>query len=99
MFALAARIQIKPEHRDEFIQAMLADAKGSVENEPGCLGFNIVQDADDPNRLHLFELYTDAAAFEAHKQTPHFKTWLETTANWLAAKPEMATGMTIFPEG
>ena len=31
--------------------------------------------ADDENRFVLYELYTDAAAFEAHKATPHFAHW------------------------
>ncbi len=97
MFAVIVKIQIKPEHREEFIEAMLADARGSVENEPDCLQFNIVQDAEDPNRLWLYEVYRDAEAFERHKQTPHFTTWVETVEPWFASPLEAATGTHVYP--
>ena len=53
MEALLVTIQIKPEHREEFMESMLDDARGSVENEPGCLRFDVVQSQEDPNRLLL----------------------------------------------
>jgi quinol monooxygenase YgiN len=63
---------------------------GSEKNEPGCLMFNIVRDNADPNVLHLFEVYQDDEAVEAHKKAPHFLKWLETTKDWLAAPLEVA---------
>lgn len=29
---------------------------------------------DDPRQFLFYEVFTNAAAFEAHQQTPHFKT-------------------------
>ena len=49
MYIIVAPIQIKEGHKDEFIEALLEDAKGSVNDEPGCLRFDIVQDAGDSN--------------------------------------------------
>jgi autoinducer 2-degrading protein len=95
--ALVVKIRIKPEHREQFIEQMRADAIGSERNEPGCLMFNIVQDNADPNVLHLFEVYRDAEAVEAHKKTPHFLKWLETTKDWLAAPFEVTRGTTVYP--
>jgi (4S)-4-hydroxy-5-phosphonooxypentane-2,3-dione isomerase len=97
MFAVIVKVRIKPEHRSEFIDAMLADGRGSVQNEPDCLLFNIVEDHADPNLLHLYEVYTSEQAFEQHKQTPHFLTWLETTKAWLAAPLDISTGSHLFP--
>ena len=37
MFAVIVKVRIKPENRSEFIEAMLADGRGSVQNEPDCL--------------------------------------------------------------
>ena len=65
MYIIVAPIQINPGFRGRFIEEMVLDAKGSVENEPGCLRFDIVQDGDDPNRIWLYEVYVDEAAFEA----------------------------------
>jgi (4S)-4-hydroxy-5-phosphonooxypentane-2,3-dione isomerase len=97
MFAVIVKVRIKPENRLEFIEAMLADGRGSVQNEPDCLQFNIVEDHADPNLLHLYEVYTSEQAFEKHKQTPHFQTWLESTKDWLAAPLDIATGKHLFP--
>lgn len=97
MFAVIVKVRIKPEHREEFIEAMLADGRGSVNNEPDCLLFNIVEDHADPNKLHLYEVYTSEQAFDMHKETPHFQTWLETTQDWLAAPLDISTGSHLFP--
>ena len=82
MQALVVTIQIKPEHREAFMEAMLDDARGSVQNEPGCLRFDVIQDAEDPNRIHLYEVYRDQAAIEAHRQAPHYTKWRETVKDW-----------------
>lgn len=97
MFAVIVKVTIKPEHKKEFVDAMFDDARGSVANEPDCLLFNVVQDQDDTNCLHLYEVYKDAAAFEKHKNTPHFVHWVETTQDWLAKPLEIATGTHLFP--
>ena len=72
MYVIVAPIQIKQGHKDEFIEAMLGDARGSVNDEPGCLRFDVIQDGADPNRIWLYEVYVDEAAFQAHTKTPHF---------------------------
>jgi len=97
MFAVIVKVHIKPEHREEFIREMLADGEGSVAKEKDCLLFNIVEDSDDPNKLHLYEVYTSAEAFETHKGMPHFVKWLETTADWLAEPLDISTGTHLFP--
>ncbi len=97
MKALVVKVQIKAESRDKFMKEMLADAIGSEKDEPGCLMFNIVSDAADPNILYLFEVYKDDDAIEAHKKMPHFVQWLETTGEWLAAPLEITLCNTIYP--
>jgi (4S)-4-hydroxy-5-phosphonooxypentane-2,3-dione isomerase len=95
--ALVVKIHMKAEHREQFLKEMWADAVGSEKNEPGCLMFNIVHDDADPNVLYLFEVYKDDQAVEAHKKTPHFQKWLETTKDWLAAPLEITPATTIYP--
>ena len=97
MYALVVTIQIKPEHRDAFLEASLGDAKGSVENEPGCLRFDIVQDLEDPNRVYLYEVYREAADHQAHRETPHYLKWRETVKDWHAADPVVQRCTTVFP--
>jgi autoinducer 2-degrading protein len=95
--ALVVKIRMKAEYREQFLEQMCADAVGSEKNEPGCLMFNIVRDNADPNVLHLFEVYQDDEAVEAHKQAPHFLKWLETTKDWLAAPLEISRCTSVYP--
>ncbi|MEU8638327.1 putative quinol monooxygenase [Amycolatopsis sp. NPDC048633] len=41
--------------------------------EPGNLAFEVYRDLDDDHSVVLLERYTSPEAFEAHRQTPHFK--------------------------
>jgi (4S)-4-hydroxy-5-phosphonooxypentane-2,3-dione isomerase len=82
MYIIIAPIQIKEGYKEEFIEAMLGDARGSVNDEPGCLRFDVIQDAGDPNRIWLYEVYVDEAAFEAHQQMPHYIKWRDTVKDW-----------------
>src|SRR5688500_18949358 len=75
MFSLVVQMEVRPERREEFLAGMTANAEASVRDEPGCLRFAVSAVGSDPNRFFLYELYTDAAAFEAHKVSPHFAQW------------------------
>ena len=82
MYVIVAPIQIKEGHKEEFIKAMLDDAQGSVRNEPGCLRFDVIQDGGDANRIWLYEVFTDEAAFQAHSKAPHVTKFLEAAKAW-----------------
>ena len=57
----------KPGKGTELAQAM-ADRCCAVQQEPGCLQYEVFQSALDPDTLVLFELWTDQAALDAHAQ-------------------------------
>ncbi len=99
MYVIIAPIQIKDGHRDEFIEAMLDDAKGSVRDEPGCLRFDVIQDGSDENRIWLYEVYVDEDAFKEHLKTPHFIKWRDTVKDWFADGIQGAGGgsYNIYP--
>ena len=75
MFSLVVQMEVRPDRREEFLAGMAANAAASVRDEPGCLRFDVSAVVGDPNRFFLYELYADAAAFEAHKASPHFAEW------------------------
>jgi len=97
MYVIVATIQIQPERREAFMEEMLADARGSVGSEPGCLRFDVIQDREDANRIYLYEVYRDEAAFEAHGRAPHFIKWRDTVKDWYAAPITVGRGINIFP--
>ena len=97
MNSIFVTIQIKPGFSDRFREASFGDAQGSVRDEPGCFRFDILQDDSDPNRFHLYEVYVDQAAYEAHRETPHYKKWRSTVLDWFDGEPQRVAMTTIFP--
>lgn len=99
MHIVIAPFQIKDSHREHFIEEMIEDARGSLENEPGCLRFDIIQDPEDPNRIWLYEIYRDKQAFQQHIETPHFKKWRDTVQDWQEDRPmsPVIGGSRIWP--
>ncbi|MCW2699348.1 MAG: uncharacterized protein JWQ45_883 [Blastococcus sp.] len=75
MFSLTVQLRVRPEKRSEFLAAMSANGEASVRDEPGCLRFDVCSVDADESRFVLYELYTDAEAFAAHKAAPHFARW------------------------
>ena len=97
MFALFVTAKIKPGHRAEFIEATMGDAVGSNNDEPGCLRFDVLQDNEDPNKLHLYEVYQDEAAVEAHRNAPHFVKWREECKDWFATENIRKLATPVYP--
>jgi (4S)-4-hydroxy-5-phosphonooxypentane-2,3-dione isomerase len=91
VFSLIVHLQIAPTRRDEFLDAIRANAEASVRDEPGCLRFDVCSVAEDPTRFVLYELYTDAAAFAAHKAAPHFADW-RTVSSRVVVRQENTAG-------
>src|SRR4051812_10142153 len=86
MFSLVVQMEVRPGRREEFLAAIGANAEASVRDEPGCLRFDVSAVAEDENRFFLYELYTDAAAFDTHKASPHFAQWRTVAEQVLAAQ-------------
>ncbi len=75
MFSLMVQMEVRPGRREDFLAGMAANAEASVRVEPGCLRFDVCSVESDEHRFVLYELYTDADAFAAHKAAPHFAQW------------------------
>lgn len=71
MFVVAVLYEIKAESVAAFRAAILKNAAASLRDEPGCHRFD-VSFTPDGRRGFLYELYTDEAAFAAHRATAHF---------------------------
>ncbi|MFD7012022.1 putative quinol monooxygenase [Rhodococcus jostii] len=75
MLSLIVSVQVKPEKRKRFLEVIADNAARSVRDEPGCLRFDVVEHAEEPNHFFFYELYRDAEAFAEHKAAPHFADW------------------------
>lgn len=96
-FALWVEFDLRPGRVDAFLEAARLDAEGSVGNEPGCRRFDILQDPALPDRVCFYEVYDDEAAFERHREMPHFKTYFAATEPMIAAK--RATKLLVVQRG
>lgn len=99
MYILMVRLKVKADRVDDFIEASIGDAKGSVLNEPDCRRFDIVQAADDPTSFAFCEVYNDEAAFQKHTEMPHFKVWQDAVGDMWEVDPEVSFCRPVFPRG
>ena len=97
MISIFVTIQIKEGTVDAFTEASFGDAQGSVRDEPGCFRFDILQNQEDPNRFHLYEVYADAAALDAHREAPHYKKWRSTVESMFDGDISRVVMSTVFP--
>ena len=96
MLAIWVKARIKPGERQRFLKAIEADALASERDEPGCLRFNVLQDAQDANVNYFYEVYKDEAALEAHRAAPHYAAWRAVT-DVLDGPTEPTRCQTVFP--
>jgi (4S)-4-hydroxy-5-phosphonooxypentane-2,3-dione isomerase len=98
MLALWVKVRVRPEPelQEKFRKAIEADALGSERDEPGCLRFNVLQDAADANVYYFFEVYQDEAALAAHRTMPHYAVW-QAAADTLAGPVELTRCQPVFP--
>lgn len=85
MFAVTVTFTLKPGTRDTFLPLMVKNASTSLLDEPGCQQFDVCL-GDDPKTVFLYEIYDDSAAFSAHLESPHFKSFDAAVADMIAAK-------------
>jgi (4S)-4-hydroxy-5-phosphonooxypentane-2,3-dione isomerase len=89
-------VRVRPECVADFLAATVDNARGSVE-EPGVLRFDVVQDQSDPTHVILVEVYRDAEAPTAHKETPHYAKWRDTVADMMAQPRTSTKFSAVFP--
>jgi len=97
MFIVHVQVRVKPECVEAFKTATLVNARASL-REPGIARFDVVQQADDPTRFVLVEVYRDPAANAAHKETPHYPVWRDAVAPMMAAPRTSMKFHNVFPD-
>ncbi|KIT16164.1 putative quinol monooxygenase [Jannaschia aquimarina] len=86
MFAVTVTITVHPGRAPDVLPAMMENARASLRDEPGCHRFDVLTDPARPDDVFLYELYADAAAFDAHRQMPHYKLFDAAVAPMIASK-------------
>ena len=97
LLVVHVHVHVKAEHLDAFKAATLANARASLA-EPGIARFDVVQQADDPTRFVLVEVYRTPAAAGAHKETAHYAIWRDTVAPMMASQRSSVKFTNTFPD-
>lgn len=74
MLVLAVTWIANPFHEKE-VGIVFEKLQAASRQEPGCLGYTVHRHIDDPRRFFIYEQYRDAAALEAHRNSPHFQEY------------------------
>ena len=86
MFAVTVVFEVKKEAIAAFREAVLQQADNSLAQEVGCRRFDVGFDAARPERVFLYELSDDRAAFERHRETGHFAAFNALAAPLVTSK-------------
>ena len=97
MHLVHVHIHVKPEFVEAFKQATLENATKSVQ-EAGNIRFDVLQQAEDPTRFVLVEIYRTPAASGAHKETAHYKLWRDAVMKMMAEPRQGIRFVNIFPQ-
>jgi (4S)-4-hydroxy-5-phosphonooxypentane-2,3-dione isomerase len=81
----AIDIDVVPGQIDNYLAALKENGAASVK-EPGCREFDIAVLQKDPNHVFVLEVYEDAAAAQAHRETEHFKKYAAATKDMIAKR-------------
>lgn len=68
--AIIATIEVTPEKRDQFLSIAMAHRARCLKDEPGTLQFDVLVPREDEDKLLIYEVYQDDAAFEVHFNGP-----------------------------
>lgn len=80
------QLTVKPEGLDAFTRALLHNARESVRCDPGCLRFDVTQDAENPLRWVMHEVYDRPESHAAHRRSAHFLAYDAVAADAVVEK-------------
>jgi len=81
-----AELDIYPAQLDGFKAAAIALKDAVLRTEPSVAAYHAVSEADNPGRVHVFEMYDDADAYQAHVRQTHFQDFRTTTERMVTSR-------------
>jgi autoinducer 2-degrading protein len=88
---------VKPEFVGAFKEACVENARNSVQ-ELGIARFDVIQQADDPTRFVLVEVYRTRDDPVKHKGTAHYAQWAATVGGMMAEPRSKLVYDNVFPD-
>ena len=72
MLILAVNLTFRAGHEDE-VTDMFRKLQAATRQEPGCIAYVVQRARENPRHYLVYEQYTNEAALEEHRSSPHFK--------------------------
>jgi autoinducer 2-degrading protein len=85
-YVIFVDFRLKPGAKHEFRRLIDANARESCRTEPGCQRFDVLELPSEADRILLYEIYDDRAAFENHLKTSHYDLFNRRSAEHVAEK-------------
>jgi quinol monooxygenase YgiN len=85
-FVIIVDFLLKPGARDAFRRLIDENATASARSEPGCQRFDVLEPIGETDRVVLYEIYDDRAAFNVHCKTAHFDMFNTASAPYVREK-------------
>lgn len=86
-FVICEDVKIRPEALNAFKELVGWQAERSVARELECLQFDVCQLEEDSSNFRFYEVYSDAEAFEIHRELPRLKEFMAKLQPMLAEGP------------
>jgi quinol monooxygenase YgiN len=97
MFIVHVFVHVKTDSVAAFRDASVANARKSI-LEPGIARFDVIQQADDPTRFILIEVYRTPEDAARHKETEHYAIWRDAVAELMAEPRYSIKFANCFPD-
>lgn len=75
MLSLSVTLTIVPDQVERFMEAFAPVVRGALDEEEGCLHYELSRSVDEENVFHIYEVYEDEASLDAHRRSAHFLAW------------------------
>jgi (4S)-4-hydroxy-5-phosphonooxypentane-2,3-dione isomerase len=97
-FVVIVDFRLKPGSRSAFRRLVDTNATASVRDEPGCRRFDVLEVQGESDRVLLYEIYDDEAAFEQHCRTSHFHEFDAVSAPLVIQKTVSRCDLVLEPQ-
>ena len=88
MIVLVANLNVAEGKGNDVIEAF-KEVVPKIRQDPGTVAYNILQAADNPDKITVYEKYENREALQYHGQTEYFKEFGRATRELFAGRPEI----------
>jgi quinol monooxygenase YgiN len=88
---------IRPEHTEECIRLIAEEVEHAQRVEPGILRFDLARDLADPDAIHVYAVYRDAAAYAFHQAQPYYARLMQAIEPLFSRPPLIRMGASLLP--